>query len=71
MGRFMEDEMADFESVYALRTQEFFGFADIRILGDGDVEISDVDNDIVCMSKGCAIAAARAILKHFNCGMEE
>lgn len=54
------------EVIAEINTQEFFGSAVVAIHDDGDVIISDCDSDMVCMSKDCAIAAARAILKHFG-----
>ena len=51
---------------YEYENSEFFGYASIEIHKDGDVEVSDVDDDTIVISKDCAIAVARAILKHFG-----
>lgn len=66
MGRCMEDDMEGAEVIVEINTQEFFGSAVVAIHNDGDVIISDYDSDMVCMSKDCAISAARAILKYFE-----
>lgn len=49
-----------------LNTGDFFGKVKVKFHDDGDVEIFDIDMDQVCINRRCAIAAARAILKHFD-----
>lgn len=59
----MEDDIV-FKYDYVNR--DFFGYVLIEIHKDGDVEVSDSDGDTLVLSKDCAIAAARAILKYFG-----
>lgn len=69
MGRCMEG--IGMTSTIIYQTQDH---VDIDVDGAGIVGICDngaYELEIVYLGREDAIAAARAILKHFNCGMEE
>ena len=58
--------MAYYEYDVDFVNDDYFGSVKVKFHGDGDVEVFDIDDDQVCLSRECAIAAARAILKHFG-----
>lgn len=47
-----------------------YGNVGIIFFSDGDVRITDINDDEVVISKGCAIAVAHAILKRYGEGLE-
>lgn len=66
MGRLMEGSMAENVTI----TEN----VDIDFWSDGTIVIDATyafEENAVVLDRDEAIAAARAILKHFNCGMEE